>query len=565
MWEKKQHKEVSVVSAPLRLMTQPVTSPIRIGTVLRDTYELVSELGRGGMGTVFLAQHLRLPGKQVAVKVLHAQEETSPEVFARFRREAEITSRLGHPNIVAVLDFHSLEDGTPYLVMEHLRGESLSKRLRQGAIPLQETLLIARQIGSALHTAHQAGVVHRDLKPGNVYLVPTESGGVVGQQVKLLDFGISKLVSAQTVHTQEDVLLGTPRYMSPEQAMGKNREVDARSDLFALGCIVYEMLAGRPPFNGDSVAGLIYNIVYEPPDALGHLCPDAPPSVLAAVERALAKDPKDRFPDVASFIAELTGAPLQSLPPSQPQPQPVARPETAPRTPGSPSPSSFPTRRGDEPARTVPGRPMAQAQPLAEVPGNTVPLGPTAQPKSKTPLIAGAAVLLLGAVAAGLWLRPQPPPPPAVSAPESTAKVEPSPKPSTPPPAVVATPAETPPAESEPNEPAPSEQVAATSAAETRPTPRAPARQSPPEVIPEEVRKDLADAEEALGKNNAEEALRLARLSQRKKITGASYSVITRAHCRQSDLANARAQWAKVPAAERTRVRQYCKQYEINL
>ncbi|QRN99537.1 protein kinase [Archangium violaceum] len=542
-------------------MTQPVASSIRIGTILRDTYELVSELGRGGMGTVFLAQHLRLPGKQVAVKVLHAQEETSPEVYARFRREAEITSRLGHPNIVAVFDFHSLEDGTPYLVMEHLRGESLSKRLRQGAIPLQEALLIARQIGSALHTAHQAGVVHRDLKPGNVYLVPTESGGVVGQQVKLLDFGISKLASAQTVHTKEDVLLGTPRYMSPEQAMGKNREVDARSDLFALGCIVYEMLTGRPPFNGDSVAGLIYNIVYQPPDALGLLCPDVPPSVIAAVDRALSKDPKDRFPDVASFIAELTGTPLQSLPPSQPQP--TARPEATPRAPGSPS--SFPTRRADEPANTVPGR-RPTTQPQAEVPGNTVPLGPTVQPKSKVPLIAGGvAVLLVAVAAAGWWLRPQTPPAPAVSTPESTAKAEPPPKPATPPPAVVTAPAETPPTGSEPSESAPSEQVAATTTAETRPTPRTTARQGPPEVMPEEVRKDLTDAEQALKDGNAAEAIRLARRSQRMKITGASFSVLTRAHCHQSDLANARAQWAKVPSAERTRVRQYCKQYEINL
>ncbi|PTL77807.1 serine/threonine-protein kinase [Vitiosangium sp. GDMCC 1.1324] len=552
-------------------MTHPASAPIRIGSILRDTYELISELGKGGMGAVFLAQHLRLPGKQVAVKVLHVEAEVQPELYARFHREAEITSRLGHPNIVEVLDFHSLEDGTPYLVMEYLRGASLSRRIRQGPIPLQEALLIARQIGSALHTAHQAGVVHRDLKPGNVFLVPTESGGVVGQQVKLLDFGISKLVTAQTLQVEQDVLIGTPRYMSPEQAMGRNSEVDARSDLFALGCIVYEMLAGRPPFSSDSVAELIYRIVHEPAEPLGQRCPDVPAHVVAAVDKALAKKPEERFPDVASFIAELTGSPLQTLP--KPQPRPVARPRVEP---AAASPAAAEPPRAEAPARTVSLRP--ESSPDSEPPRAEVPEpSPTPARTSRVPLVAGAAaVVLLCAAAAGWWWRSQPPPAPTVSVPERTAKAEePTPKPSAPASPVVESPAETPPqaapttpqagpaTDAKAEEPASVAQAPEAAPVESRPAVRASARQGTPEVMPEEVRKELEVAERLLAAGNATEAIRVARRSQRTKISGASFSLLTRAHCHLGDLSNAAAQWRQVPSAERNRVRQYCKLYGI--
>ncbi|WP_375759135.1 serine/threonine-protein kinase [Corallococcus exercitus] len=300
-------------------MTRSADGELHIDSVLRNTYKVVSVLGRGGMGSVFLAQHLRLPGKQVAVKVLRVGDHVGPDLHVRFRREAEIASRLGHPNIVEVLDFDTLEDGSPFLVLEYLRGESLADRLRRGRLSLEEVFSFTRQMGSALQTAHRAGIVHRDLKPANIFLVPTDSGGVVGERVKLLDFGISKVMSSETLQTQEAVLIGTPQYMSPEQAQGQNSRIDARTDLFALGGIVFEMISGMTPFGGGSLAQIIYRVVHEPPVSLATLMPELPENVARAVARALEKKPENRHPDVASFIAELTGTTLQSLPETEEQ------------------------------------------------------------------------------------------------------------------------------------------------------------------------------------------------------------------------------------------------------
>ncbi|MFP2925337.1 protein kinase domain-containing protein [Pyxidicoccus sp. 3LG] len=325
-------------------MTRP-DGDLRIDAVLRNTYRIVSLLGRGGMGSVYLAQHLRLPGKQVAVKVLRGGDHLTQEILTRFRREAEIASRLGHPNIVEVLDYDALDDGNPFLVLEYLRGESLASRLERGPLPLEQVYSFTRQMGSALQAAHGAGIVHRDLKPANVHLVPTDSGGVVAERVKLLDFGISKVLSSETLQTQEATIIGTPQYMSPEQAMGKNREIDARTDIFALGCIVYEMMAGKPVFGAGTLAQMIFRVVYEPPEPLGPLCPEAPASAVSAVMRALSKSPDERYPDVSSFVAALTGSPLQTLSPAAAHPVP----KVGPKPPsGIALPSANPADAGPE-------------------------------------------------------------------------------------------------------------------------------------------------------------------------------------------------------------------------
>ncbi len=190
-------------------------SAIDVGSVIADTYKIEALIGRGGMGAVFVASHSRLPGKKVAIKLLHA-ELHDQDVMLRFRREAEIASRLGHPNIVAVHDFNITPDGTPYLVLEYLEGQTLAQKIKDGPIPLDQVLSIVRQVGSALAAAHREGIVHRDLKPQNIFLIPTEVDGRMVEIAKVLDFGISKIVGSQTVKTQESTLLGTPQYMAPE-------------------------------------------------------------------------------------------------------------------------------------------------------------------------------------------------------------------------------------------------------------------------------------------------------------------------------------------------------------
>ena len=310
--------------------------PLDVGQLIGDTYELVRVIGRGGMGEVWAARHRRLPGKLVALKVLHTGgKELTADALARFRREAEIASRIGHPNIVQVLDFNTLPSGAPYLVLELLQGESLASKLRFGPLGVDEAVSIARQTGSALKAAHALGIVHRDLKPDNVFLVATP----MGTMVKVLDFGISKVRDSTTVQTQEAVLLGTPQYMSPEQAIGANKDVGPQSDVFALGAITYEMLCGQPPFADESVAKVVFQIAYQPHQPLAERKPGLPPRVVQAVERALLKDRAHRYGDIGEFVSELSGKPLEDSG-VQPLPQPAAS-DSGVATPSMNGPAAF--------------------------------------------------------------------------------------------------------------------------------------------------------------------------------------------------------------------------------
>jgi serine/threonine protein kinase/ABC-type Fe3+ transport system substrate-binding protein len=276
------------------------------GMLLADTYRVVRLIGAGGMGEVYEATHDRLAGRY-AVKVLLAEIMSRRDVFQRFRREAEVTSGLRHPNIVQVLDFNVTPDGHPYLVMEYLDGIELAAEIAKvGPMPPSRVLDIVGQIASALTAAQNHKIVHRDLKPQNLFLVhlPGEDREVV----KVVDFGISKVREATTKLTQESAIMGTPQYMAPEQAQGKITQIDERTDEFALAAITYELFTGKPAFQGESVPSILYQVVHEQPEPVSHVTPMVEPEVDAVVLKALSKSPSDRYPSALVFHRELTRA-----------------------------------------------------------------------------------------------------------------------------------------------------------------------------------------------------------------------------------------------------------------
>ena len=276
-----------------------------VGSTIQGTYELVRCIGAGGMGTVYEAKHARLSGRY-AVKFLLREIAQNEGAFARFRREAEVTSAFRHPNIVQVIDFDRMPNGTPYLVMEMLEGREVSDVLRAEAplAPARAVDLI-QQIASALDAAHQLNIVHRDLKPQNLFLVKVPGRPDL---VKVMDFGISKVREATTQLTRENAVMGTPQYMAPEQALGQIDEIDGRTDQFALSAIAYEMLVGRAPFRGDTIQSILYQVVHAQPAALDVVRPSLGPKIAAVVAKGLSKAREDRYPSVLEMADALASA-----------------------------------------------------------------------------------------------------------------------------------------------------------------------------------------------------------------------------------------------------------------
>ncbi|MDC0711141.1 protein kinase [Stigmatella sp. ncwal1] len=271
-----------------------------IGTRVSE-YVIQERIGTGGMGIVYLATQ-PLIGKKVAIKVLKAQFAQVHELVQRMLVEARVVNSIQHPGIIDIFGFGRLEDGRPYVVMELLQGLSLERFLRRkGRLGVEETVKILDEVLDALGTAHRRGVVHRDLKPGNVFLLEGASGA---RSVKLLDFGIAKVPSSQTADalTVQGLLLGTPEYMSPEQVRGG--EVAATSDLYAVGVIAFQMLTGRLPFGGEQVR-VLFAQVEEAPPALSSLVPGIPPALERLVLRLLAKEPSQRFQSAGAVRQEL--------------------------------------------------------------------------------------------------------------------------------------------------------------------------------------------------------------------------------------------------------------------
>jgi len=275
----------------------------RIGLVLHGTYRVIRRIGGGGMGTVYEAEHTRLQ-QRFALKFLEPALVHDAEAYARFRQEAEIAASLAHDSIVQVIDFNTADDDAPYMVMELVEGLTLDQWMNGKRVAPLDMLRVFQPLCDALSAAHAAGIVHRDLKPSNV-MVRGERGEL---GIKLFDFGISKVAHVHGAMTQANVLMGTPHYMSPEQASGNAAGVDAATDVFALGAILYEMLSARQAFSQTSTAAVLHAIVYEQPASLAQLCPDLSAPLVAVVEKCLAKAPTDRFPDTRSLLVALRAA-----------------------------------------------------------------------------------------------------------------------------------------------------------------------------------------------------------------------------------------------------------------
>ena len=280
-----------------------MAASVAAGDLVDGKYRIIRTIGEGGWGVVFEGENIRTY-KRVAIKVLRPHSGLTKDIIQRFEREAQAAGRIGSEHIVEVYDLGSLEDSTHYMVMELLTGEELSSRLKTGPMDGVSVAKLTLQLLDGLKAAHEAGILHRDLKPENLFLVPTRTGE---EFVKILDFGISKF-NANTANqsaTMTGAVLGSPCYMAPEQARGL-KQVDPRTDLYAVGTLMFESLTGRVPFTGDNFNDLMFKIVLAPRPDPREVLPTIDPTLALIVVKAMAIDPKERFQNAEEFSAALT-------------------------------------------------------------------------------------------------------------------------------------------------------------------------------------------------------------------------------------------------------------------
>ncbi len=405
------------------------------------SYRLQAHIGSGGMGVVYRGEHT-LIGRKAAVKVLLPEYSTRQDLIRRFFNEAKAAAAAQHPNIVEVYDFGQTPDGTAYLVMELLEGDTLWQRLRKAKkLAERQALVIARQIAAALAAAHQAGVIHRDLKPGNIFLIDSDDAS--GLRVKIMDFGVAKLMRDDSEGeglTTTGAIVGTPTFMSPEQCRGGGTPIDWRSDLYSLGCILFSMLTGRAPFMADGSGAVLAMHIYEPALRVRDFCAVSD-DVDRLVSQLLAKRPEERareIREVANLLAEMapteegkrrasTPAPMPPLVPTVMEDDAVtarrANPPTAvpPAAPAFTVPASAVPALRDKPAPVAfpplantlrSGSPAPAAPPSTPAPA-TGPLAPTLRPGMGAPPpgggVAAAVAVTVPAAAAA------PPPPPVIA------------------------------------------------------------------------------------------------------------------------------------------------------
>jgi serine/threonine-protein kinase len=354
-----------------------VSDPL-VGKTLADRFEILERIGEGGTGVVYKAKQLSVD-RVIAIKVLGAHVSTDPSWVKRFHNEARAASRLDHPNTVRLIDFGQTKEGLLFIAMEYLHGKSLRQEIdRVGRLPPNRVLRIVSQICASLSEAHNQGIIHRDIKPDNVYLADMKGAG---DYVKVLDFSVAKLDAPDAQVTRAGVVFGTPQYMSPEQ--GRGIPLDARSDIYAVGIVAYEMLNGRPPFDAKVPTEVVMMHLRDQPAPLSGL----PPQLVSIVMRALEKDPSRRQQSAEALDAECQACLAELFPRHTPgvglplSPPPVYAPPLAAPPPAGPPPPAAPPR-------VVAATPLGEQKTMMAQEAPRLSPPPAAQPASSGPPLA---------------------------------------------------------------------------------------------------------------------------------------------------------------------------------
>lgn len=350
-----------------------------VGQILAKTYRIERFLGVGTVGTVYVARHVR-SGGLYAVKVLHRKLAASPDLYQRFQDEARLIATLRHPHILPITDFDRDENGIPFFVMDLLEGENLQQRLKhKESLPVAQALEIVQQVGSALHTAHRSGIVHRNIKPENLFLVRHDLGDRVTETTKVTDFGLARFRRMAPAGTR-DASLGVSPYMAPELLQETTAPIDGRADQWALAVITYRILTGKSPFEDDNPEEMLRQIVNEPPKPFPKMTPELPAHMAAAIHRGMAKRREDRYETMMDFVRALSSRPTSAEGDGVPQAQKSVNSGRV----GAPMP---PIPSGAVPPPLPPG---ATAAPQGH-PGGIITPPSAPRPTAGTPAAAGQA------------------------------------------------------------------------------------------------------------------------------------------------------------------------------